>query len=64
LERSFSPGDLIKFQNQYCIKIPSKDPDNDKDIIGLMVIKKVDKTKAWQQKENVKNWKVRALFVE
>jgi hypothetical protein len=56
LERSFSPQDLKKFQNQYCIKLPSKDQDN-KPELGLMVIKKVSKTKAFQKTNCIRNWK-------
>jgi hypothetical protein len=56
LERSFSPQKLKKFQNQYCIKLPSKDK-NDKNEVGLMVIKRVPKTKAFQKTTCIRNWK-------
>ena len=56
LERSFSPKELIEFQNQYSIKLPHKDP-NGKNEVGLMVIKKVEKTKAFQKTTCIRNWK-------
>ncbi|CAF0893285.1 unnamed protein product [Brachionus calyciflorus] len=56
LERSFSPKELQKFQKKYSIKIPSKDPNNE-NAVGLMVIKKVAKTKAFQKTTCIRNWK-------
>jgi hypothetical protein len=56
LERSFSPQDLKKFQNKYGINLPSK--DKDKNEVGLMVIKKVAQTKAYQKLTCNRNWKV------
>ena len=51
LERSYTPDDLKKFQNKYCIMLPSKQP-------GLMVIRKIDKTRAYQKTMCIRNWKV------
>ena len=51
LERSYTPDDLKKFQNKSCIMLPSKQP-------GLMVIRKIDKTRAYQKTMCVRNWKV------
>lgn len=55
LERSFSPKQLQKFQNQYSIKLPQKYSSN-KEAVGLMVIKKVAKTKAFQKTSCIRNW--------
>ena len=57
LERSFSPQDLKNYQLKYCIKLPSKDSNN-KNELGLMVIKKAPKTKAFQKTACIRNWKV------
>ncbi|RMZ97638.1 Transient receptor potential cation channel subfamily V member 6, partial [Brachionus plicatilis] len=56
LERSFSPKELQKFQNQYSITLPKK-YSSKKEAVGLMVIKKVAKTKAFEKTSCARNWK-------
>lgn len=58
IERTFTAPDLRKFQDKYCIKLPSRDPKNPDDLIGLMVIKERPKTKAFISRAAIKNWKV------
>lgn len=50
LERSYTPDDLKKFQNKYAITLPTKQP-------GLMVIRKIEKTRAFQKTMSIRNWK-------
>ena len=58
IERSFTPPDLKKFQNKYCIKLPSRDPTNPDDMVALMVIKERPKTRAFSRAYAISNWKV------
>ena len=60
LERSFSPDDLKKFQDQYCIKLKRKQIDDktEETIFALNVIQKVLKSKAGQMLDYKRNWKV------
>ncbi len=60
LERTFSAKELEKFQQAYSIKLPNpRSEEGVKDPLGLIVIKKTNKTKAHQRKNAIKNWKVR-----
>ncbi|ESO05330.1 hypothetical protein HELRODRAFT_77785 [Helobdella robusta] len=57
LERTFSPKQLVHFQENYSVCIGG----NTNPIRGLMVIKNTFKTKARQRKDALANWKVRFL---
>ena len=58
IERGFNQQDLLKFQNTYCIRLPSKDPANPDEVVGLMVIKERPKTRAFSRAEAIRGWKV------
>jgi hypothetical protein len=46
---------LQKFQSKYCINLPNRDGKKE---VGLMVIKKVSKTKAATKIACIRSWKV------
>ena len=51
--------ELKKYQEEYSIKLPKQNnDDNGKEMLGLIVIKKTAKTKAFQKNNAIKNWKV------
>jgi len=55
LERSFTAKELQNFQSKYSISLPPKDGKRE---VGLMDIRKIDKTKPFQKASAIKNWKV------
>ncbi len=61
IERGFTQVDLLKFQNKYCMRLPSKDPANPGEMVGLMVIKERPKTRAFTRAEAIRGWKVSFL---
>ena len=57
LERTFSRKQLLKFQEEYSVKLSGGGKDG-ADTRGLLVIKNTRKTKARQRKGAITNWKV------
>ena len=57
LERTFSRKQLLKFQEEYSVKLSGGGVDGG-DTRGLLVIKNTRKTKARQRKGAITNWKV------
>jgi hypothetical protein len=63
LEQTFTAKQLKKYQEQYSIKLPKQNnEENGKELLGLIVIKKTAKTKAFQKNNAIKNWKVYTLL--
>ncbi len=57
LEQSFGPEELKGFQNRYCMALPDPDPTKP-DRPVLMVIKKINSTKALVNRRTMGLWKV------
>lgn len=55
LERTFSAKELIKYQQEYCIKLSKN--ENNEEQLALLVIKTASKTKALQKRNAIINWK-------
>lgn len=59
LEQTFTAKQLKRFQEEYSIKLPNQNvEDEGKELLALIVIKKTTKTKAFQKNNAIRNWKV------